>query len=56
MLIRTVIAITSCRLMAHRVISLRYELRSLSGHSEHSRACCWLAPGREWPNSDMVSC
>jgi hypothetical protein len=28
--------------LAHRDISLRYEVRSLSGHSGHGRACCWL--------------
>src|SRR4029077_17487995 len=36
-----------CRLLALRVISLRREVRSLSGHSGHGRACCWLELGRE---------
>jgi len=36
-----------CLFMAHRVISLRCEVRSLSGHSGHGHACCWLDLGRE---------
>ena len=28
--------------MAHRDISLSCEIRSLSGHSGHGRACCWF--------------
>jgi len=42
-------AITTCRSLccqydAHRDISLRCEVRSLSGHSGHGRTYCWLDP------------
>jgi hypothetical protein len=30
--------------MAHRVISVRCGIWSLSGQSGHGRACCWLDP------------
>jgi hypothetical protein len=33
--------------MAHRDISLRCEIRSLSGHCGHGRACGWLDLCRE---------
>ena len=36
-----------CLSLAHRDISLRREVRSLSGHSGHGRACWWLDLGRE---------
>jgi len=40
-------------LLAHRDISLRCEIRSLSGHCGHGRACGWLDLCREWPNAGM---
>jgi hypothetical protein len=36
-----------CLLLAHRDISLRCQVRPLSGHSRHGHACCWLDLGRE---------
>ena len=39
-----------CPQMAHRVISLRCGILSLSGHSGHGRTCCWLDPAANDPN------
>jgi hypothetical protein len=39
--------------LAHRVISLRCRIWSLSGHSGHSRTCCLLDPVANDPKADI---
>ena len=43
------------RLMAHRVISARCRIWSLSGHSGLGRTCCWLDPVANDPIRKLVT-
>src|SRR5258708_37184727 len=41
--------------LAHRDISLRCKIRSLSGHSGCGQICCWLGPVANDPKETLTS-